>query len=285
MQTFEDFTQVGADFLAHFALIENLKQRKLIDTRPNLSSLGNLERNHQLHIKTVSENSIYSDILKQFSDLTNPSIHNKIMKHDTVHVIETKGQPVHAKARRLRPEVYEQTKKEFEYIMEQGICRPSKSNWSSPSPYGLKLNATKCVFGVSEIEFLGHLVTQNGTKPLPNKKLRDTSTRFDHVHIDLTGPLPPSQGSTFCMTPIDCFTRWAEVTPIPDIKATTVAGAFYSTWIARFGVPTTITTDQGRQFESSLFLALARLLGVQRIRNNAYHTQSNILKSKNFTAH
>ncbi|GFU61254.1 gag-pol polyprotein [Trichonephila clavipes] len=54
------------------------------------------------------------------------------MKHDTVHVIEIKGQPVRAKARRLRPEVYEQTKKEFEYLMEQGICRPSKSNWSSP---------------------------------------------------------------------------------------------------------------------------------------------------------
>ncbi|GFT66699.1 gag-pol polyprotein [Trichonephila clavipes] len=54
------------------------------------------------------------------------------MKHDTVHVFETEGQPVHAKARRLRSEVYEQTKEEFEYIMEQGICRPSKSNWSFP---------------------------------------------------------------------------------------------------------------------------------------------------------
>ncbi|GFU82474.1 retrovirus-related Pol polyprotein from transposon opus [Trichonephila clavipes] len=126
------FEITRADFLAHFGLIVDLKQRKLIDTHTNFSSLGNLDRNHQLHIKTVSENSIYSDILKQFPDLTNPSIHNKIMKHDTVHVIETKGQPVHAKARRLRLEVYEQTKKEFEYIMEQGICRPSKSNWSSP---------------------------------------------------------------------------------------------------------------------------------------------------------
>ncbi|GFU06763.1 hypothetical protein TNCV_4353271 [Trichonephila clavipes] len=46
----------------------------------------------------------------------------------------TKGQPVHAKARRLRPEVYEQTKKEFEYIMELEICRTSKINWSSPLP-------------------------------------------------------------------------------------------------------------------------------------------------------
>ncbi|GFX91328.1 retrovirus-related Pol polyprotein from transposon 17.6 [Trichonephila clavipes] len=105
-------------------------------------------------------------------------------------------------------------------------------------------------------------------------KKSDTSTRFDHVHIDLIGPLPPSQGSTFCITAIDHFTGWAKATPISDIKATTVADAFYSTWIPRFGVPTTITTDQGRQFESSLFLALKRLLEVQRIRTTAYHPQS-----------
>ncbi|GFX47145.1 hypothetical protein TNCV_2747211 [Trichonephila clavipes] len=55
---------LGADFLAYYGLIVDFKQRKLIDTLTNLSSLGNLERHHQLHIKTVSENSIYDDILK-----------------------------------------------------------------------------------------------------------------------------------------------------------------------------------------------------------------------------
>ncbi|GFX40630.1 hypothetical protein TNCV_2374141 [Trichonephila clavipes] len=77
----------------------------------------------------------------------------------------------------------------------------------------------------------------------------------------LIGLLPPSQESTFCMTAIGHLTRWAEATPLPDIKATTVADDFYLTWIARFDVPTTITTDQRCQFESSLFLALAKLLG------------------------
>ena len=35
--------------------------------------------------------------------------------------------------------------------------------------YGVVLNKNKCVFGVSEITFLGHLVTQEGIKPLPQK--------------------------------------------------------------------------------------------------------------------
>ncbi|GFV44691.1 retrovirus-related Pol polyprotein from transposon 17.6 [Trichonephila clavipes] len=37
------------------------------------------------------------------------------------------------------------------------------------SSYGLKLNISKCVFGVAELIFLGHLITPDGIKPLPDK--------------------------------------------------------------------------------------------------------------------
>ncbi|GFV10603.1 retrovirus-related Pol polyprotein from transposon opus [Trichonephila clavipes] len=35
--------------------------------------------------------------------------------------------------------------------------------------YGLKLNISKCVFGVTELIFLGHFITPDGIKPLPDK--------------------------------------------------------------------------------------------------------------------
>lgn len=99
--------------------------------------------------------------------------------------------------------------------------------------------------------------------------------RFSHLHIDLVGPLPTSQNKRYIITMIDRCTSWPEAFPIADITAETVARTVYEGWIARFGCPEYITTDQGRQFESEIFKNLANLMGVQKIRTTPYHPQSN----------
>lgn len=102
------------------------------------------------------------------------------------------------------------------------------------------------------------------------------SERFDHIHIDIVGPLPMTQeGYRYCITVIDRFTKWPEAFPVQTITAEVVAKVLYEGWICRFGSPKKITSDQGRQFESDLFTSLMKLLGVKKCRTTPYHPQGN----------
>ncbi|GFU14225.1 retrovirus-related Pol polyprotein from transposon 412 [Trichonephila clavipes] len=80
--------------------------------------------------------------------------------------------------------------------------------------------------------------------------------RFSHIHIDIVGPLPPSDGFQYLLTMIDRFSRWPEAVPIPDTTAKTISRAIFHHWIARFGCPSLITTDQGSQMRSRYLLNL-----------------------------
>ncbi|UYV80651.1 hypothetical protein LAZ67_19001240 [Cordylochernes scorpioides] len=71
------------------------------------------------------------------------------------------------------------------------------------------------------------------------------------------------------------YSKWPEAFPIPDKTAISVAKAFFRGWISRYGVPATITTDQGREFESHIFKDLTSLIGTNRIRTTAYNPAAN----------
>ena len=113
-----------------------------------------------------------------------------------------------------------------------------------------------------------HVIT-----PLEHGQLPDR--RFQRLHVDIVGPLPPSWGMTYLFTIIDRYTRWPEAIPMADATAASCARALISHHIARFGVPADITSDRGPQFTSNLWTALWTLLGAQLHRTTAYHPQAN----------
>ncbi|CAG2212387.1 unnamed protein product [Mytilus edulis] len=98
---------------------------------------------------------------------------------------------------------------------------------------------------------------------------------LERVAIDILGPLPETKNKNkYILVITDYFSRWAESYPMPDQEAETVTRIFVSEFIARFGLPRQVHTDQGRQFESHLFRSLCQTFKMDKTRTTALHPQS-----------
>ena len=116
-------------------------------------------------------------------------------------------------------------------------------------------------------------VTRHQHSPL--QKIPVPVRRFDHLHLDLVGPLKLSNGFSYAMTVVDRTTRWPLAVPLTETSASTCFQALLQHWIAVFGVPATITTDRGPQFTSSLWKTLCSEMGINVIFTTAFHPQAN----------
>ena len=129
--------------------------------------------------------------------------------------------------------------------MRRMIC--DRFVWSGMAR-DIRLRARTCV-ACQRAMVSQHTVVPLMPLPMPPK-------RFDSLHVNLVSPLPESQGFTYLLTTVDRFTRCTEAIPLSDIYAATCARAFLYHW-----VPSTLTSDRGRQFVSDLWTKTASLLG------------------------
>ena len=124
---------LGADFLKHFSLAVDVKNRKLIDTLTELNVSG-------CRASIVSPSPVFAIpdsigvplLLREYSDVTRPNFQEHPVKHNVTHHITTTGPPVNARPRRLSSDKLHIAKAEFNHMLDLGIIRPSKSPWSSP---------------------------------------------------------------------------------------------------------------------------------------------------------
>ena len=77
---------------------------------------------------------------------------------------------------------------------------------------------------------------------------------LERVALDILGPLPDSdRGNKYVLIIGVYFSKWTEAYAIPNQEATTVARVLVEEFVARFGIPRQIHSDQGRNFESKVF--------------------------------
>ena len=99
---------------------------------------------------------------------------------------------------------------------------------------------------------------------------------MERVHLDFIGPLPKtSHGNECILMMVDQFTKWVECVPLPSQTAEMTAHAAVSEFFCRFGYPFQIFTDQGRNFESKLFVNLCKVLQIHKAKTTPYRPSAN----------
>jgi hypothetical protein len=93
--------------------------------------------------------------------------------------------------------------------------------------------------------------------------------------VDLIGQInpPSSKGHKFVLLATDYFTKWAEAIPLKKVTSENMVEFVKEHIIYRFGIPQTITTDQGTQFRSSEFREFAESMGIKLLNSSPYYAQ------------
>jgi hypothetical protein len=86
---------------------------------------------------------------------------------------------------------------------------------------------------------------------------------------------PSSKGHKFLLLATDYFTKWVEAIPLKNVTSGNMVEFLKEHIIYRFGIPQTITTDQGAQFVSSKFTEFAESMGIKLLNSSPYYAQAN----------
>ena len=99
---------------------------------------------------------------------------------------------------------------------------------------------------------------------------------LERVGVDILGPFPETdRGNRFIIVVGDYWTKWTEAYSTPNHTAETVAKALVNNFIARFGIPEQLHSDQGREFEGLVFKQMSCILQIEKTRTTPWRPCSN----------
>ena len=94
--------------------------------------------------------------------------------------------------------------------------------------------------------------------------------------VDIVGPLLLAPGNLcFAAVALEYFSKWVEAKALARITSGTLISFVWQRIICRFGVPTYITMDNGKQFDCTKFKNFCSELNIKLAFASVNHPQSN----------
>jgi hypothetical protein len=112
--------------------------------------------------------------------------------------------------------------------------------------------------------------------PSQFNKLIAHTWSLQRLGLDIVGPLPTAQGNLkFTFVAVEYFTKWIEARAVSMITSKTAQKFFWQNIVCRFGVPSELTVDNGKQFDSQDFREFCSSIDTKPVFAFVYHPQSN----------
>jgi transposase InsO family protein len=95
--------------------------------------------------------------------------------------------------------------------------------------------------------------------------------------LDFIGEIHPrsSKGHRFILVAMDYFTKWTKAVPLRNMTHQEVITFVQEHIIYRFGVPQTLTTNQGPSFMSHQFREFTESMKIKLLNTSPYYVQAN----------
>ena len=132
----------------------------------------------------------------------------------------------------------------------------------------MQKNSAKLVHKCDKYQRLAHIPRQ---PPEPLTSIISPWS-FAKWGIDLIGHLLTARAKArFAIVAIDYFTMWVEAEPLSTITKAICTSFIWKNPICRFGVPHSIVTNNGEQFDNPVLKEMCKELGIQKLFSTPGH--------------
>ena len=99
---------------------------------------------------------------------------------------------------------------------------------------------------------------------------------FTQWGLDIMGPFPTAlRQLKFLVVGIDYFTKWVEAESLATITKKNIRTFVWRNIICRYGIPRVLVSDNGKQFDNSVFRDFCSELGIKNHYSSPAHLQAN----------